>query len=621
MRDLLTTLYVAVDTLPSGQKDSISLFSASLKSNYSVSFTYKEFPACNNGKKFEVITTVFDWCTGAQELDTLIIKMEDKAAPIFAAYNTNGIRGRVTGGVTGARTSSDSVIISVGLNDCTASLRLPAKTGVRTDLRDLSSLFNWAVRDICTAGNNTDVNGTGVTLNYKIQSRNTWNNGYYASEGDFVDKNYTVATMGGGPVALGLPIGEHRIVIEAWDGCNNQSNDTLYFDVQDMVAPTMKCDDQLNVTLTSNSTTNWYINGNGANVSNRAVSQDQNARVYVADINEGSRDNCTLDSMYVRRRVEKSCIETYFVWNMDYDIYGNNDGVVTVADFELVSGTTYYTPKFMQYVEVTCCDGVSGSQVMVELWGSDLVQGILGNSNNNAPAGRNWSFCMGNIQLEDKTTCVINAPDFAKSYNTTNPYKGNTVSVRNWVDCTNKEVIGTSDNTDGAIANEAESNLLFGYPDIFGLECKGSVAYSVTKALTCDTGTITRKWVITKELGGGSTCSQTATQTIYVRANHNFSITVPVDQSATCAAKNGTDLILDEAGCDLLAVSYSEVKYDAAPGDNFCYKIYRTGTVINWCMVPNHLSCAAADPAAYAVTIPRNTGTAAVKYTFTLSSA
>jgi hypothetical protein len=162
---------------------------------------------------------------------------------------------------------------------------------------------------------------------------------------------------------------------------------------------------------------------------------------------------------------------------------------------------------------------------------------------------------------------------------------------------------------------------LFGYPDIYGLECKGSVSYSVTKALTCDTGTITRKWVITKVLGDGNICSKTAEQVIYVRASHNFSITVPVDQSATCSSKLGTDLITDETGCDLLAVSYSETKYDAAPGDNFCYKVYRTATVINWCMVPNHLSCGNADPAAYAVTIPRNTGTTAVKYTFTLGAS
>jgi hypothetical protein len=569
---------------------------------------------------------VFDWCTGAQSFDTLVIKMEDNTAPVYVRYNNlTGITS-ATSGIKG-ETPGDSVIISVGLNDCTANLRLPNKTGVRSDLRDLSALFNWGVYDQCSAGNSTtDRNGKGVTLNYKIQSRNVWNNGFYVTRPDWTDVNYTVANLGSGgtPVVMGLPIGEHRIVIEAWDECDNIATQTLYFDVQDMVAPTMKCDDQLNVTLTSNSTTNWYINGNGANVSEREVGADQNARIYVADVNEGSRDNCTLDSMYVRRRVDQKCIETYFKWNMDYDIFGDNNGVVTLADFELVSGTTYLTPKYMQYVEVTCCDGASGTQLMVELWGSDLVQGILGNSDNNAPAGRNWSFCWGNIQIEDKTAPVITAPNLTKPYNTTNTYKGAARTVKNWVNCTEKEVIGTSSNTDGAIADETASNLLFGYPDIYGLECKGSVVYSVTKALTCDTGKIVRKWVVTKEIGDGKTTTVSTTQDIHVRANHDFSITVPADVNGTCTATNGSDLILDEAGCDLLAVSYSETKYDAAPGDNFCYKIYRTGTVINWCMVPNHLTCSNADPAAYAITIPRriSAGNATKQtYNFTLSSS
>jgi large repetitive protein len=630
MKKLLTGLYVAVDTLPSGQKDSISLFSDQLNSNYSTQFTYKEFPACNNGKKFEVVTTVFDWCTGAQSFDTLVIKMEDNTAPVVNK-EYNSIANTFSGGIKGL-TSGDSVIISVGLNDCTANLRLPNKTGVRTDLRDLSALFNWGVYDQCSAGNSTtDRNGKGVTLNYKIQSRNVWNNGFYVTRANFEDVNYTVANLGSGgtPVVMGLPIGEHRIVIEAWDECNNKATQTLYFDVQDMVAPTMKCDDQLNVTMTSNSTSNWYVNGRGskANQSEREVSADQNARIYVADVNEGSRDNCTLDSMYVRRRVDKTCIETYFKWNMDYDIFsasGQSNGSVGLEDFELVSGTTYLTPKYMQYVEVTCCDGASGTQLMVELWGSDLVQGIPGNSYTNAPAGRNWSFCWGNIQIEDKTAPVINAPDLTKPYNTTNTYKGAARTVKNWVDCTEKEVIGTSSNTDGAIADETASNLLFGYPDIYGLECKGSVVYSVTKALTCDTGTITRKWDVTKVIGDGKSTTVSTTQVIHVRANHNFSITVPADIEGTCAETVGTDLKLDEAGCDLLAVSYSDTKYDAAPGDNFCYKIYRTGTVINWCMVPNHLTCSNADPVSYAITIPRSVtaGNATEQtYTFTLSSS
>jgi len=111
---------------------------------------------------------------------------------------------------------------------------------------------------------------------------------FFVERLNWTDVNYTVANLGTGgtPVAMGIPIGEHRIIIEAWDQCSNRSFTTLYFDVQDMVAPTMKCDDNLNVTLTSNSTTNWYINGNGADVSDREVSDDQNARVYVSDINE-----------------------------------------------------------------------------------------------------------------------------------------------------------------------------------------------------------------------------------------------------------------------------------------------------------------------------------------------
>jgi len=400
LKSLLTAIYVAVDTLPSGRKDSISLFSDRWASNYDITYNYKEFPACNNGKHLEVVTEIFDWCTGTREKDTLILKIMDQSAPVFEPYNASAL-----GGVIKGKTYSDRIIVPIGISDCSASLRLPSKSGVRTNLRDLSSMFNWGVYDKCSGGNTTtDRNGSGVTLNYKFESRDVWNDRFFTDRGDYATVNYTMADMNGGLVALGLPIGEHRIIIEAWDGCNNEKKDTLYFDVQDKTAPVMICKDQINVSVTSNSTGNYYLRNSE---SNRELLKDQNARVWVKDVNKGSRDNCTLDSIYIRRRVDKTCIESYFVWNMDYDIYGNNDGVVTVADFELVSGTTYYTPKYMQYVEVTCCDGASGTQVMYELWGSDLVQGILGNSDNNAPGGRSWSFCWGNIQVEDKTTCVL----------------------------------------------------------------------------------------------------------------------------------------------------------------------------------------------------------------------
>ena len=133
MKKLLTGLYVAVDTLPSGAKDSVSLFSEQLNGQYSAAFSYKEFSSCNNGKNYEVVTTVFDLATGVQSFDTLIIQMVDKSAPVFAAE-------RSALPILGS-SSSNPIIVSVGTNDCTGSLRL----GTASSMRDLSNLFNLKV--------------------------------------------------------------------------------------------------------------------------------------------------------------------------------------------------------------------------------------------------------------------------------------------------------------------------------------------------------------------------------------------------------------------------------------------------------------------------------------------
>lgn len=572
--------------------------------NYSVDFTYTEFPNCNNGKKFMITTTFVDWCPGGvATTDDVVISFEDTRKPVFAEQRAD------MGGILGT-TPAAPVVVSVGTNDCTASLRL----GTAANMRDLSNLFNLKVTDNCSAL-------TGINLNYVFETSDYWNGSFYVAQG-FTQTNYTVVNTANGPTVMGLPIGKHKVTITANDLCNYQSTQVLYFDVQDKVAPVMKCDDALTVSLTSNSSSNWYIDGNKSDVD---LTQQMQARLYVADINEGSRDNCTLDSLYVRRQFHKDCLK-YFQDNMDYDIYGNNsNGSVELADFTQVSTGSdfYYTPKFMQYVDFFCCDD---DQVMVELWGSDAQHYNVGATPTTMPrASANWNYCWSNVTIEDKSDPVITAPVLTKTYNISNTYKGVVRPVTNWVNCTDKEVIGTSSNTDGEIANETASNLLFGYPDIYGIECSGTVKYEVTKALTCDTGIITRKWTVTKVIGANkATKTVTTSQVIYVRANHKFSIKVPADVTGTCTATNGTNLVLDEAGCDLLAVSYSETKYDAAPGDNFCYKIYRTGTVINWCMVPNHLTCSNADPASYAITIPRRVtaGDATEQtYTFTLSSS
>jgi len=617
IRTVLRNLYVAIDTTVGGVQDSLSLFDPEFaaRNNYSVDFTYTgaDFPVCNRGRKYQVITSVFDWCEGGIEKDTVILKFEDRTAPQFSVKNTAANGGAILG-----QYASNPATISVNTNDCSASLRLPEKSesGRLSGFeRDLGTLFNWTVSDVCV--------GTAVRLNYRFQTSKEYNNGYFIDRADFVDRNYTVANMNGGPVALGLPVGFHRIIIEAWDGCSVENTDTLWFNVNDQVAPIMKCDDQLNITLTSNSTSNYYV-------SNKEKELDQYARLYVSDINEGSRDNCTLDSMFVRRKVSAATITNYLSWNRDYDTYsasGSSNGTVGVEDFEQIGSTTmYYTPKHMQYVEFYCTDGgVYNSQLsespMVELWGSDVNQPIFyatgdniftSNPTTGGTTGynRNWSYCWATINIEDKTPPVINAPDLTKEYNTSTTYKGQTRAVRNWVPCTDKEIIGTSI-ADGDIASETISNSLFGKPDIYGIECNGSVSYSVRKKLTCDTGVILRIWEVNKTIKTNplTTITVRDTQVIYVQASHNYAISVPRDENQTCfnASEITTKPEWDEDGCDLLAMSsVTQRVYDATePTDNACKKVYRTWTVINWCQVPNQLSCENADPISWARVIPR----------------
>jgi hypothetical protein len=134
------------------------------------------------------------------------------------------------------------------------------------------------------------------------------------------------------------------------------------------------------------------------------------------------------------------------------------------------------------------------------------------------------------------------------------------------------------------------------------------VRYTVSKRLTCDTGFIDRTWKVFKTLGDGKIdSSATTTQRIWVQAHHDFTITVPADRTSDCAEVTYENISFDENGCDLLAVSTVNEKVYSASGEaeNVCKKIYRTWTVINWCMVPNQFSCANADPANYARVIPR----------------
>ena len=77
----------------------------------------------------------------------------------------------------------------------------------------------------------------------------------------------------------GIPFGTHPIIFVAEDDCGNISTDTVSITVNDGVSPTVICEQNLVVSLT----------------------QDGTAWAFANTFDDGSHDNCAIDSMRVRR--------------------------------------------------------------------------------------------------------------------------------------------------------------------------------------------------------------------------------------------------------------------------------------------------------------------------------
>jgi hypothetical protein len=480
------------------------LFIDEIECNYSVQIKDTEFPICGGkGVKIDRELYVFDWCTGGI-VDTfhILIKIGDFTPPKLEYAHHAPFE------------------ISTGPMDCTAAFPVTV-AGIKT-------AFGVSITDNCLVANAT----------VSVKTRDRYVKGILVAENTWDKVDYAI--MNG--MMIGVPVGTHRMIIDAFDGCYNAKRDSFTFVVKDKIAPVMKCDDQLNISLS---------NGNGYTTGY--------AQVTAEEINEGSWDNCKLAWIAVRRNVPTGC-EASFI-GKDYDTNGNGkldplpaDGDWTKADgFDrnddgdlndlgetfILKGGKLMTPLRDQ-VEFFCCDLTA--LVTVELWGED----IHGNTN----------FCWDELVIEDKVapTCVAPWPLT--------------------VDCDEKCL--------EKIDEKKTSTLCFGDVSITsGNDCADlDTVYTVEKKLKCGYGTITRKWALTKQTVKGPitiNCSQTLT----VLPRHEYNICFPKDASADCKTPIVDTVITDELGCDILAVNVFDKRYDAS--DDECYKIFRTYTVMNWC--------------------------------------
>ncbi len=455
------------------------LFLDEVECNFSVQIKDTEFPVCEGkGVKIDREIYVFDWCKGGI-VDTfhVLIKIGDFQAPTI--------------------TAKTPITVSTGPMNCTASIpttRARLKTDMGIDISDNCSVANVSVR---------------------IKTRDRIVKGIVIATNVWEEIAYPV--MNG--VMSGLPIGRHRIIIDAYDGCYNASRDSFLFDVVDKIAPVMKCDDKLTVSLSNAA---GYLNGY--------------ARVTAKDIDEGSFDNCELKWIKVRRTYNADCKNDLIA--KGYDL--NADGELDDKDgFTLVNGK-WMTP-LSDAIEFFCCD--VSAEVTIELWGEDWS----GNRN----------YCWMTISLEDKIAPQCLAPE-----NIT-------------IDCDNKRL--------GTIDSKTQSALAFGDVIITsGNDCvKLDTVYTVVKKLKCGYGTIERIWTLTKTTSKGKISTE-CKQLITIRPVHEYDIRFPVDVDQRDCVKPIIDTLLtDELFCDILAVNITDKRYDASNDE--CYKIFRTYTVINWC--------------------------------------
>ncbi len=320
-----------------------------------------------------------------------------------------------------------------------------------------------------------------------------------------------------------IPLGDNLVMIEVTDACGRRDTTEIVIWVDDDDVPTAIADLNTKVSL----------------------GVDGTAKVYAESFDDGSIDNCGVDSFEVRRVVRGDCGD------------GVNDGI-----------------EFGPYVEFCCAD--IGAMIQVELRVYD--------------AAGNFNSVMVNAMVEDKLPpFIICPPDITVACDFAFP---------------DDALADVTDGTFGRVVTHPDSVkdvMVFGHghPDfaddhVWGSDglvienCDINIDLISIKQINCGRGYIKRRFIATDANGLTSECTQTITFDEFDPFDESH-ITWPYDPTLmdVCIEDVMTDP--DVAGkpsyigdvCSEILMSYEDEIFTQDPSS--CIKILRTWKILDWC--------------------------------------
>ena len=453
-------------------------------------------PICGASEKILRKWTVLDWCAKGQNPKKLefyqFIKIADDRAPVlYCDDNSDHVD------TIGADYYLCSGTYTLPIPQNLMGINIPDSGGIYI----ISDCSDWQ---------------------YRVK--------YIPAIGDLCQPNESAANyIGGYRTALDppfvqsdLPVGCHWFLYEITDDCGNQSVCQIKMVVEDDLPPSVVCDAHTKVSLL----------GGGI------------VRVDAISFDDGTIDNCAIDSFAVRR--------------MDRGVPCGNE-----------------IEEFADFVEFCCAD--IGNTVQVEFIAVDAS----GNSNR----------CMVDVVVEDKIRPRIVAPTditidcrFDYDINDLDTYFGKIADGELNV---NEIFIPNDPHYDAA------DQWLAGYDGYAEDNCD---EYFVTDTaiidLNCGVGTIRRLFKVTDKGG----LSSSAEQIISIKDSDPFNesdifwpddiVDDPIETDCvngvtTDPSTTGEAKAKSNTGCANIAVNYIDKIFYGQ--DSACYKIIRKWTVLDWC--------------------------------------